>query len=101
MQMDYGTYPSQHHFDIKPMQLLQEKIQKQNWCSISMDADSALHQGIFEGDKNVISLTWPGLKNQQLSNHLHTSIATVLGNMGQERKNFQSTNHVKSELEIE
>ena len=58
-------------------------------------------KGFFEGDKNVNSLTWPDLKNQQLLKHLHPSIATVLGHLGQEHKNFQSTNQFRSELEIE
>ena len=40
-------------------------------------------------------LIWPGLNNQQCLEHLPPSIATSLGNMDQERKNLQSTKHVK------
>ena len=51
-----------------------------------------------EGNKNGNLLTWTGLNNQQLLNHLPPSITTALGNMDQERKNLQSTKQVKSEF---
>ena len=45
-------------------------------------------------------LTWPGLNNKPLLEHMHPSIAASLGHMDQERKNLQSTKHVKSEVEV-
>ena len=51
--------------------------------------------------KNGNFLTWPGLNNQQLLNHLPPNIATALENLDQERKNLQSTNSAKSEVEVE
>ena len=43
-------------------------------------------------------LTWPGLNNQQLLKHIPPNIMKDLGHMEQERKNLQSTYHVKSEV---
>ena len=51
--------------------------------------------------KNGNFLTCPGLNNQQLLKHLPPSIATALEHMDQERKNLQSTKHVKPEVEVE
>ena len=50
--------------------------------------------------KNGNFLTCPGLKNQQLLNHIPPRIATALGHLDQERKNLQSKK-VKSYLNIE
>ena len=42
--------------------------------------------------KNVNSLTWPGLNNQQLLKHLPPSIETALRHLDQERKNIHPEN---------
>ena len=46
-------------------------------------------------------LTWIGLNNQQLLNHITPNISTSLEYMDQERKNIQSTKHIKSEVGVE
>ena len=46
-------------------------------------------------------ITWTGLNNQQLLKNLPPRIVTSLGHMDQERKNLQSTKHVKSEVEVD
>ena len=51
--------------------------------------------------KNGNFLTWPGLKNQQLLNHLPPNIVTALLHMDQERKILQTKKRVKSEVEVE
>ena len=51
--------------------------------------------------KNLKFPTCPAIKNQQLLKHLTPGIATALGHLDQERKNLQSKNQVKYELEIE
>ena len=66
-----------------------------------MDADSAPPQQLYWSQQNGNLLTWPGLNNQYFLKHLPPSIETDLSDMDQERKNFQSTKQVKSELEIE
>ena len=54
-----------------------------------------------ESNKNYNFLPQPGLNNKQLLKHLPPIIANYLVNLDQERKNLQSENPVKSELEIE
>ena len=48
-----------------------------------------LSKNFPEGNKNVNFLTWPGLNNQHLLNHIPPSIATSLGHLDQEQKNIQ------------
>ena len=67
------------------MQLLQETRQRHNQSSIYMDATlSPPQKGKF--------LTWTGINNKQLLKHICTSIATSLGYLDQECKNFQLKN---------
>ena len=51
-----------------------------------------------KGEKKGNFLTWPGIKNLKLLNHIPPSIATALENLDKERKNFQLKKQVKPEL---
>ena len=54
-----------------------------------------------EINKNGNFLTWPGLNNLHLLNHLPPINEIALGHLDQEREKLQSTKQLKSELLIE
>ena len=97
--MAYGTYPPLRH---RAMVIITKDKTKKKIIQYFHRFCFSLTPRIFlKAIKNGNFLTWPGLNNQLLLKHMPPIIATSLGHIDQERKNLQSTKHVKSEVEVE
>ena len=68
-----------------------ELIQYLHWCCFGPNPSTLL-----KAIQNENCLTWPGLKNQQLLNHLPPNIVTALLHMDQERKILQTKKRVRT-----